>query len=87
VHVRTDAVYNVPSICYSINSNYTFKQVVLPITGFTSESHLLLVLQHLRDHVDKLTQSEYFVDLANAKFETVLQAYRDNTAVQALEAK
>jgi hypothetical protein len=85
VDIVNDGVYNVPAIKYRINSNYTFKVVVLPITGFSSEKHLLFVLQHLRQHVDKLTQSQHFIDLANAQFKPLLAKYAENTSVQPVD--
>jgi hypothetical protein len=87
VHIRPDTVYNVPSICFSINSNYTFREVVLPVTGFSSETHLLLVLRHLRQHVEEVKQSQYFVELANANFEPVIHSYRENTTVENISKK
>lgn len=87
VDIVVDSLYDVPAVQYRIDSNYTFKDVVLPITGFASASHLLTVLRHLHEHVDHEMLSERFNTLAEAQFAPLLDAYRELTTVANLEAK
>jgi len=81
VNIIEDDRYNCPSITYRLSSNYTFKSVMLPITGFQSEGHLLLVLKHLAEHVDKERLTSHFKTLAKQEFLPVLGQYRRLTSV------
>lgn len=87
VDIVVDSIYDVPAVQYRIDSNYTFKDVVLPITGFYSASHLLTVLRHLHEHVEPAMLSERFNALAEAQFAPLLDAYSELTTVASLEAK
>jgi hypothetical protein len=79
VDIIEDPIYKVPALRYRINSNYTFKDVILPITGFSSESHLRTVLTHLRDYVDAGMLSDQFKQIADADFDPMIAEYRNLT--------